>query len=92
MQECFAPDCLGSQASSVTVYGTIEAALWAEDIFSLQAARAETTTVGVVAPADTIALLQGLDVWADTLNNTYTLVTEHHVLIFLCLKVLVTII
>lgn len=83
VQEGLAPDCLVAHASLVGVDASVKTAIRAEDIFTLEAASAETAAVRVVAPADSVALLEVPDIGTGPFDDAYTFVPENHILRFL---------
>jgi len=83
IQERLPPDGVGCKAALVEILDAVQSPLGAVCFGPLEAFGAVATAVGLVAPADVIAFLQGVARWADGLDNADTLVAEDHVCAFL---------
>lgn len=78
-EESLAPDGLVGEGALIVVGVSVQSALWAEGLGTLQALLAVTAAVVLVSPSNAVADLHVLDVWAKLLDDTDTLVAEYHV-------------
>lgn len=78
-EESLAPDGVGGHGALVEVGKTVHLTLRAVSLVATQALLAVLAGVVLVTPADAVALLHVLDLRADGLNDTNTLVAETHV-------------
>ena len=77
-EESLAPDGVGSKRSLVEVVVTIELAVRAESLGTLETLLAVTTAVVLVAPANAVTLLEVLGERTKLLYDTDTLVAKDH--------------
>ena len=83
MQESLTPDDVGSETTLIRIGAAIQLALIAEGLAALEALKAVSAAVGLVAPAHAVTLLEVLDCVPHDFDHADAFVAQHHVCAFL---------
>ena len=81
VKESFPPNGTLGERSLVGRSVTVHGSLGAKDLFSLETLEAVETSVGLVSPSDSVALLEELAVRSEGLDDPDSFVTENHVVL-----------